>query len=264
MRRLSQAAVLGIVLLGAAATAAAQERPFFVTYSEHLEEKGDLEVSILSTAGTPKDGGPRYVAPWIELEYGITSRWTAEFYLEGVNVHDDASAYTGWRIENRVRPFAGDHFLNPVLYIEYESINEASRIQKEIVGEGGLPDEPVGTLKHDHAHELEGRLILSKDVMNWEIAGNLILEKNLSADEGVEFGYATGAWRRLHKLMVGAEVYGGLGATVAGGEETRHFVAPIVGWRFNKKSMVKASVGFGVTDVSDRYLVRVGYSIDLW
>jgi Putative MetA-pathway of phenol degradation len=264
MARRLQAAVLGSVLLSAAATAGAQERPFFVTYGSHLEEVRELEVSVLSTIGEPKDGAPRYVAPWIELEYGITRRWTAELYFEGVNVHDDASAYTGWRIENRFRPFAGDHFVNPILYIEYESINEASRIQKEIVGEGPIPDEPLGALKREHAHELEGRLILSKNGANWELAGNLILEKNLSADEGVEFGYSTGAWRRFRRLMAGFELYGGLGATVASDEETRHFIAPLVGWRVTKRSMVKASVGFGLTEASDRYLVRVGYSMDLW
>jgi hypothetical protein len=263
MSRHLRAAALSAVLLGAAATAEAQERPYFVTYSEHLEEKGDLEVSILSTVGTPKDGAG-YVAPWMEFEYGITSRWTAELYIEGVTVHNDASAYTGWRIENRVRPFAGDHFLNPVLYVEYESINEASRIQKEVVGEGRFPDEPVREMKHQHAHELEGRVILSKYVANWEIAGNVILEKNLSEDEGVEFGYATGTWKKFRKFMAGVEAYGGLGATLAADEETRHFIAPLIAWRPMKNMMFKASVGFGLTDVSDRYLVRVGYSIELW
>src|SRR5262249_34333108 len=78
MARQFKAAALSMVLLGAAGAAHAQERPYFVTYSEHLEDKGELEVSVLSTLGDPKDGTPRYVAPWVEIEYGITSRWTAE------------------------------------------------------------------------------------------------------------------------------------------------------------------------------------------
>jgi len=262
MSRHLQAAALGAVLLGVAATADAQERPYFVTYSEHLEDKGELEVSVLSTLGDPKDGTPRYVAPWVEVEYGITSRWTAELYFEGVNVHDDSSAYTGWRIENRFRPFPGDHFLNPVLYIEYESISEASRIQKEIVGEGRFPDDPVRLMKHEHAHELEGRVILSKEFANWEVAGNAIFEKNLSEEEGVEFGYTAAARKKFRQFMAGVEVYGGLGATIAADEQTRHYIAPLIAWRPVKNMMIKGEVGFGLTNVSDRTLVRVGYSIE--
>src|SRR5580765_276707 len=109
--------------------AAAQEgRPYFVTYDHHLEERGELEASLSMTSGLPKDGDPRYNAPWLELGYGVSDRWTTELYLEGTTIRDDGSAFTGWRWENRVRPFKGEHLFNPILYIEYEQLNEASRI----------------------------------------------------------------------------------------------------------------------------------------
>jgi hypothetical protein len=263
MARHSRLAVLcALVLGGVVDTAEAQERPYFVTYSDRLEEKGDLEVSLLSTIGDVKSA-PNYVAPWIEIEYGITPRWTTEVYLEGVTINKDASAFTGWRWESRFRPFAGEHFLNPVLYIEYENVNEGSRIQKEIVGEGSTSRDPLGILKHEHAHELEGRLILSKQVADWEMAGNAIFEKNLSADEGLEYGYAAAASKRIGHFIAGVEAYGGLGASNPEFEQTRHFIAPILGWRVSK-GLLKGSVGVGVTAASERYLFRIGYSLDLW
>src|SRR5829696_3294561 len=121
----------------AAASAHAQEPAYFVTYDHYLEEPGNLEIAIASTTGFPREGRG-YTAPWLELEYGVRGWWTTELYVEGVMTRHDGSAFCGWRWENRFRPLAGEHRINPVLYVEYENINEASRIQKEIVGSGSL------------------------------------------------------------------------------------------------------------------------------
>jgi hypothetical protein len=263
--------VLALICL-CAASAAAQERPYFVTYDHYLEERGNLEIAVLSTTGVPKAEPSGYAAPWLELEYGMTGWWTAELYLEGVTGRD-GSAFTGWRWENRVRPLKGEHRVNPVLYLEYENINEASRIQKEIVGHGSLPFEPIAELREEHAHELEGKLILSSAVRGWNVAENLIVEKNVSADEAFEFGYSVGVSRSLGGLasgkechfcrenfVLGAELYGGLGTsdqrTV---DSTRHYLAPVLAWRVSSGSTFKVSTGFGLTTVSDHILVRVGY-----
>ena len=130
--------IFALAAAGCSATAVpllAQERPYFVTYDHYLEEPGNLEIAVANTSGFPRDGAARH-APWLELEYGVTGWWTAELYLEGVTTRRDGSAFTGWRWENRFRPLKGEHRVNPVLYVEYESINEASRIQKEVVGAG--------------------------------------------------------------------------------------------------------------------------------
>src|SRR5262249_32224304 len=181
-------------------SAIAQERPYFVTYDHYLEERGNLEIAVLSTSGLPKAEPSGYTAPWLELEYGVTGWWTAELYVEGVTTGREGSAFTGWRWENRIRPLKGEHRVNPVLYLEYENINEASRIQKEIVGHGSLPFEPIAELREAHAHELEGKLILSSAVRGWNVAENLIVEKNVSADEAFEFGYSVGVSRSLGGL----------------------------------------------------------------
>ena len=42
--------------------------------------------------------------------------------------------FTGFRIENRFSLLPGDHRIKPVLYVEYEHLNEADKTLKEIVG----------------------------------------------------------------------------------------------------------------------------------
>ena len=263
-------------VLGANA-AVAQERVYFVTYDHYLEEPRNLEIALATTTGFPKGGSPSYTAPWLELEYGLTGWWTAELYLEGVTTRANGSGFTGWRWENRFRPLKGEHRMNPVLYIEYEGINEATRIQKEIVGSGPLSSDPIPALRRNPAHEFEGRLILSSVVGAWNLSENLIVEKNLSADEGLEFGYSVGVSRSLGSLASGAtchvcpenfvaglEAYGGLGTTKTSGlTDTRHFIAPVLGWHVTERSTLKVSTGFGVTSAADRYLLRLGWSYEL-
>lgn len=272
----SSAVVLVLIIAAAAAPASAQERAYFVTYDHYLEEKGNLEIAVATTTGLPKRAQHAYTAPWLELEYGVTGWWTAELYLEGVTTRGDGNAFTGWRFENRFRPLQNEHRVNPVIYVEYESVNEASRIQKEIVGAGGLEFEPIDELKVEHEHELEGKLILSSAFRGWNVAENFIVEKNFSEDEGLEFGYAFGVSRALGTLAsatpcrlcrenfrLGAELYGGLGST-EGFErsEQRHYVAPVVSWTLGSRTSLKASAGFGLTSTSDRYLVRLGFSYE--
>lgn len=255
----------------------AQQRAYFVTYNHYLEEPGNLEVAVSSTTGVPRGDHRVYHAPWLELEYGVKGWWTVEFYLEGVTTRRDGSGFTGWRWENRFRPLKGEHRINPVLYVEYENINEATRVQKEIVGSGALSFEPIDELRKEHAHELEAKLILSSAVRGWNVSENFVFEKNLSASEGIEFGYSVGVSRALGGLAsgrschlcaenfaAGVEAYGGLGSSAERTlSETRHYLAPVLAWQATARSTLKVSTAFGMTKASDRYLVRVGYAYEL-
>lgn len=263
--------------LAFARPARAQERAYFVTYDHYLEEPGNLEIALANTTGVPKADHAAYNAPWLELEYGFTGWWTAELYLEGVTTRGDGNAFAGWRWENRFRPLRGEHRLNPVLYVEYENTNEASRIQKEIVGSGGIAFEPIAELRKTRTRELEGKLILSSVAGVWNVSENLIVEKNLSEDEGLEFGYSVGVSRPIGTLasgagcrfcaenfVVGVEAFGGLGSTEGfGAGEQRHYLAPVFAWRATPQLTVKASAAVGLTSASDHALVRVGVSYEL-
>jgi hypothetical protein len=265
-----------MVLLALIPALHGQEAPYFVTYDHHLEEPGNLEVETSTTMGVPRDGQHFYFAPYAEFEYGVTGRWTSELYLEGQSTSGDSAVFTGWRLENRFRPLAREHWINPVLYLEYEGINEATRIQKEVVG--NVPDfgERNSELSQTHAHELETKLILSSTVRDWNLAENFIVEKNLSQDEGLEFGYALGVSRPLATLAsggncrfcrenfnVGAELYGGLGSTRGFGlHDTAHYLAPVVVWQVSDNVSVRFSPAIGLTHESNSVLLRFGYSYE--
>jgi hypothetical protein len=259
------------------ALAHAQEAPYFVTYDHHLEEPGNLEFSPAVTLRVPRNGERFIFAPYAELEYGITARWTTELYIEGQSTNGDSAVFTGWRLENRFRPLKREHWINPILYFEFEDINEASRISKEVVGHsldlGVRNDE----LSRTPAREIEGKLILSSTVKDWNISENFIFEKNLSQDEGVEFGYAFGAYRPLGTLAsankcrfcrenftVGAELYGGLGSTQQFGfKETDSYIAPVVAWQFSDNVTFRFSPAIGLTHGSNPALFRFSTSYEV-
>jgi len=255
-----------------------QESPYFVTYDHHLEEPGNLEIEIYTTSGIPRSGQVAYVAPYMEIEYGMTGRWTSELYLEGQGTVGDSAVFTGWRLENRFRPLKREHWINPVLYLEYERTSEASRIQKEIVGGGPDVSSPNSDLQATKNHELEMKLILSGTMHGWNIAGNFITEKNLSESEGFEFGYAFGVARPLASLasgnscrfcrenfLAGIEVYGGLGSTEDGfsPHNTVHYLAPVVSWQISDNGSVRFSPSFALTHEGSPVLFRFGYSYEV-
>ena len=274
MRHLFLAVFFALVL--AVIPSSAQESAYFVTYDHHLEEPGNLEIALSSNLGVPRSGQQAFFAPYLELEYGLTSWWTSELYLEGQKTRGDSTVFTGWRIENRFRPPAREHPINPVFYIEYESINEASKIQKEVVGNAPEYGETNDELRKENAHELEFKLILSGNAGDWNIAGNIIAEKNLSEDEGVEFGYSLGLSRPLATLasagecrfcpenfIVGAELYGGLGSTQRFGlHDTAQYLAPVVSWQIGDSSALRFSPGIGLISGSSAMLVRFGWGYE--
>jgi hypothetical protein len=65
-------------------------------------------------------------------------------------------------------------------------------------------------------------------------------------------------------FTVGMEAYGGLGSTVAFERaEQRHYIAPVASWHVADRTTLKTSVAFGLTEKSDRYLVRFGFAYEL-
>jgi hypothetical protein len=271
-------AIVVFLLLGGVRICLAQESPYFVTYDHHLEEPGNLEIETYATLGIPRSAQSFYIAPWMETEYGVTARWTAELYLEGQGTAGDSAVFTGWRLENRFRPWKREHWINPVLYLEYESVSEASRIQKEILGGGPDVLSPNSELQPVKNHEVEAKLILSSTVRDWNLAGNFITEKNVSRNEGFEFGYAFGFSRPLGTLASGAacrlcrenfnagvEFYGGLGSTASGVgvRDTAHYVAPVVSWQVSENSSIHFSPSFALNGLGSPMLIRLGYSYEI-
>jgi hypothetical protein len=245
----------------------AQQNPYFVAYTDQMEEPTNLELSTQSTIGNPKHDLPGYLGQLFELEYGIAPWWSSALYLEGAYQRQDSAVFTGFRIENRFKVLNGTYRINPVLYFEYENINEASRIQKEILGHTEPSAESLPELSSEKAREIEAKLIVSTDIKSWNLAQNFMVEKNLTEEEGFEFGYALGIFRPLTSkpsITVGAELYGGLGSTkLFGFQDTAHYIAPLLVWNFAGNQAIKVSPGFGLTASSDRMLLRIGYTYEV-
>ncbi len=256
-------------------SAFAQESPYIVTYDHYLEEPGSLEVEYFSTFGTQRAGND-FHAFWVEFEYGATAWWTTEFYLDGQTTFHDSTLFTGYRWENRFRPLQDEHFINPVIYIEYEQISEADKIIKEVEGHDVESDhgDTNAALRQNHNHELEFKLLLSKTFKGWNVAVNPLATKNLSPSNPWEFGYAIGASHPLalkasptrcnfcrENFIAGVEMYGGLGDTQSFGlHDTSHYLAPVAAWNLPSGWTFRLSPGFGLNDNSHRLLLRWGVS----
>ena len=241
------------VVLATRSTRAADE-PFLLTYSHQMEEPGNLEIETKSATGRP-NGGNRFLGVAVEFEYSVTNRWTTSVYLDGQATYGQSTLFTGYRWENRFRLSPHEHWINPVLYVEYENVDAADKTLLEVVG-------------HDNKDDL---------IQPNQIAENLIAEKNLS-HAPFEFGYTVGISRPLafathsvpcnlcaKNFQAGVEVYGGLGTSNDFNfRGTSHYIAPVVSWTLTSGTTFRVSPGFGVTSASAPFLLRFGvsYGID--
>jgi hypothetical protein len=266
-----------LLLLSTAPKIWAQENPYIVAYSHDLEEPGNLEIEYFSTFGTQR-GGNDFHAFWAEFEYGATAWWTTEAYLTGQSTFNDSTLATGFRWENRIRPLQHEHFINPVLYVEYENKSGADKILKEVEGHDVASDFAVrnALARKEHVHELEFKLILSTNYKGWNFTQNTIASKNLS-NVPWEFGYAFGASRPLamkasaqrctfcrEHFTAGLEMYGGLGDRHSFGlRDTSHYLAPAVAWNLPSGWTLRLSPSVGLNDNSHRFLLRWGVSREI-
>lgn len=255
----------------------AAEGPFFITYTHQMEEPGNLEITTKNVTGKPSDGN-RFLGSALEFEYGVKGWWTTEMYLDGQITAHDSSLFSGYRWENRFRVLPSEHWINPVLYVEFENINRADKSLLEIVdndSEGDL-DGLNSEARTEKKREIEAKLILGSYFKGWTFAENFIAEKNVR-HAPFEFGYAVGVSRPLalaaspdrcnfcrENFQAGVEMYGGLGTHEHFGlQGTSHYVAPTVGWTVANGTRFTVSPTFGVTETSASFLLRFAVSYEL-
>jgi hypothetical protein len=171
-----------------------------------------------------------------------------------------------------------EHFINPVLYVEYENLNLADRSLLEIEGHDSISDlrVPNGAGRSETERELETKLILSSNMRGWNVSENFIAAKNLTEPEPWEFGYAFGVSRPLSLLAgsrncffcrenfsAGAEIYGGLGdADGFGLRETSHYAGPTVAFNIPQGPTISFSPAFGLNSNSVGVLYRFKVSYE--
>ncbi len=256
---------------------AQQEPPYFVTYSSVLEEPGNLEIESQNIVAAPRNANA-FFAPTVEFEYGVTAWWTTEAYLQGQATANDSTIFTGFRFENRFRPLPREYWINPVIYIEYEDVNQADKSFLEITGNTTIDTLQVSNarLRQDVERSMEGKLILSSHVKGWNLSENFIGEKAVNSNEPWEFGYALAGSRPLslsgsarpcvfcrQNMAAGAELFGGLGTRYNFGvKQTQQYFAPTVALNTPSGLTYKFSPEFGLNDNSARVLWRFGVSYE--
>lgn len=271
--------IFGLVLIGVLfpLLTSAQENPYFVAYDHYLEEPGNLEIEYFSTFGMQRSGND-FHSYWMEFEYGAKAWWTTEFYFDGQTTFGDSTIFTGIRWENRFRPLKREHFINPILYVEYEHKSGADKILKEGEGHDVEADflTPNSLARREIINEIELKLILSSTFKGWNFTQNTLAAKNLS-NQPWEFGYALGASRPLalkasarrctlcpQNFIAGIEMYGGLGDRYHFGlRDTSHYAAPVLGWNLPSGWTLRISPGFGLNDNSHQFLLRWGVSREI-
>jgi hypothetical protein len=269
------AVLLGLAPLLLAPRSASAQETYFVTYTHHMEEPGSLEFASKSVSGFPQAGN----AFWgnaIELEYGVKTWWTSEFYLDSQTTANESSVFTGFRFENRFRPLLQEHWINPVLYAEFEDINSADKALLEVVGHDGVADFLGRNDRSEKKREVELKLILSSNFKGWNIAENMTAEKNI-AGEPWEFGYALAVSRPLalvasanecrfcrENFTLGAELYGGLGDRYSFGlHDTSHYLAPTMAFHMPSGPTFSVSPAAGLNSNSHGFLLRFGVSYEI-
>jgi hypothetical protein len=232
MKKIVMMLVVVLSLIALSVPARADVRPYVWTYGYMTPARGEIE---LEWWGEFQQKADRLVSiPSAEIEYGITDHWVAGLY--GVGIKDGAERwkFDAIKLEQRFRLFEpGVLPVDTTLYLEY---------------------------KHDfveRVNELEGKVILSKDVGKFNATLNLIVEK--AVEESVtEYGYSAGvSYPVSSKVRPGVEAFGGWE-----GNESEHYAGPSV-LVYLGKVWVNAGAGFGLTKDSDDFRVRVILSHEL-
>lgn len=176
----------------------------------------------------------------LELEYGVTDRWTIAGYLDFEDHPDASFEYVQFRtVVSRYRLFeAGERFFDTALYFEYYIPNAA----------------------YGRSEKLETRLIFEKTFAPVNVRINPIFEKALSApdvDEGVEFEYAAGVYTPVAPVRLGLEFFGSLGefGNWKPWDAQTHYLVPAVKFPIGPTE-VDLGVGVGLTQASDDLLVK--------
>ncbi len=268
---------MALCLMAACQTATSQESPYFVTDHHHLPDRGALGVANYNVAGDPKFGN-EFLGSMMEFEYRLEKWWSTEVQLEGQTTRNESTIFTGYTWVNKFKLVRQNHWINAVLTVGWEDSNAANKTVVEIEGHADKSDFAFrnAEARRIHGHELETKLILSRDHKGWNFAGNMIGVKDLGGGTW-QFGYSLGASHSLsttnskmacvfcvRSLMAGLELYGGLGdAHSFGWQRTSHYLGPVISWQLSERLAVKAGPHFGLTNESQHALVHLAVIYDI-
>ncbi|MDO8662963.1 MAG: hypothetical protein Q7K98_07085 [Candidatus Omnitrophota bacterium] len=217
----------------------ADRRSYVWTYEYMTLPKGMAEIEYYLTTQVPDTAKSNVNTwkHWVELEYGITDHWDVAMYQMWRQKNTASSStfeYDGFKLRTRYRfGEKGKYLVDPELYFEY-------------IREGDFSKPNVGELK----------LILGKEIGNFNVSYNQILKRNLEKEGKADHEYAVGVnYKFLPAFKLGVESKGSYN-----GRE--YAVGPTLSWG-NRIFWVSLGAAFGLNartdDLETRMIVGVPF-----
>ena len=299
-RRNRRFLVILLLFLGGGAVVEAQMDPNFTAINYPVPPDSLMVMQLLDYQSALSTND--FFTGMSMVEYGLTSRWTAGFMVEGQKIYGMPNTYGGMRINSYFRLLPHDHLLNFTVYGEYEGLNGAALYKMEVAGFGGEDlSGPLTQARRTNVRTFEQRAIMYHDWGRTNLTFNFINETGLDSS-GNDFGYAWGVFRQpafsametgndmsgmknmdvpevgmgkrkappvfsLQRLGYGIEMMGALGNTDQFGfdwQRQQQYVGPVFSYSVSKHWTAHIEPAVGLSEVSDPLVLRmgVGYSID--
>lgn len=227
------------IIFGISGDSIADWRSYIWTYEYSTMPKGVSEIEYYLTVKAP-DAGRSNVNTWqhwLELEYGITDKWDAAMYQMWKEINTATSStfdYDGFKVRTKYRfGEQGEFFIDPELYFEY-------------IRDDNFSEPSVG----------EAKLILAKDLGNFNVSYNQIIERNLEREGKTSHEYAVGAsYSILPDFKLGIESKG----SYSGRENA---MGPTISW-VSSKFWVSFGAVLGLNrrtdDIQSRVIVGIPF-----
>ncbi len=288
MKDMSVSKIVVLALILAAAPALyGQMNPYF-TAINYPAPQGSLMVMLLPDLQRARTG-PDFLTTMGMAEYGITPRWTVGFMFEGQKIAGLPTTYGGMRFSTYVQLFPHDHLLHFTLYAEYEDLNQAALYKMEVSGFGGEDlSGPLSLARRAPARTFETRAIVYHDWGRINATFNFITETALQSPHENNFGYVWGVFRQPRwmgemgetasmaggdgpappllsaaRLGMGLEMMGALGDTRQFGfywGREQQYLGPVFSYAWSRHWSFRVEPTFGLSDVSDPFVLRFGLS----
>ncbi len=211
----------------------ADNRAYVWTYEYMTMPQGKSEIEYYLTTEIPDNqaSNKNTIKHWFEYEYGLTNHWDVALYQQFVNKNkqsDHHFKYDGLKIRTRYRLVEKGRLpLDTLFYLEYKRNSDFSK-----------------------PNEAEAKLVLAKDVGDFNISYNQILERKLEREGKTDFGYAIGInWALSSRFRAGIESKGSY-------SDKEFLAGPTLSYRANK---IWAAMGvvFGTSHNSDDVQARL-------
>ena len=227
--------------------------------------------------------GNNFFTGMLMAEYGLTSRLTVGVMAEGQKIGGLPATFGGMRYNAYFQLLQDDRLLHLTLYGEYEDLNGAALYKMEVAGFGpGDLTDPLARARRTSVRTFEQRVIVYHDWERLNATFNFIRETALQAPRGSDYGYAWGLFFKpsgisgsmagmgnmsappklsMSRLGYGLEMIGALGDNERFGfywNAQQHYLGPVLTYNTSSRSSVRLEPVFGLTDVSDPFVLRMG------